>query len=393
MAVYAWWVLWTTLLSALAMPQPPAPANEEPTATVERRPVAIDGDAEIRESFYYDSDHTQVSTTSVDATVVPGRIGLTLRGEYLADVISSASIDVVSAATGRWEETRHQASGGVTFERELWTADAGYTFSDENDWTSHTANVSLGRDFLQRNTNVTAGYVYVHNRVFRADDSNFRDQLQTHAVNLTVTQVLGKKTNFRVSGFFADNRGYQSSPYRFVPVGTTFGTPPDPAGTCAGALACPLERHPHLRQRYAVAPTVIQYAPIGQRPGAFLATYRLYGDSWQILSHTLELAYRLDLARWFQVRVRSRTYFQDKAFFYQERYSEPLTYLSVDREVSTFIHQLSGIKLTYKSGLAGPFDDIRIDVKADVFYFKFFNFVRLPSRVGGIAEIGLRILF
>lgn len=364
------------------------PFADEPA----RKEIQVDGDAELRSSLYVDNDATLISTSSVDVTFRPGSVGLTFRGGYLADVISSASVDVVSAASPRWEELRNQGSGGVSFERDLWTADLGYTFSDENDWTSHTGSASLGRDFFERNTNISAGYVFVHNQVFRADDDNFRDQAITHASNASITQVLTKTTNARVSGFYSYNAGFQSSPYRYVPVGIVPGATPDPAGRCIDVISCPLERHPRLRHRYAVSGTVVQY--VGRRrPAAIHASYRFYGDTWDLFSHTVTLAYLRDLGRRFQVRVRSRTYFQDKAYFYRERYAVPLRYMSVDRELSTFVHQLTGVKLTLKTGLLARLDDLRVDVKADVFYFHFFDFVRLPSRLGGIVEAGLRLVF
>ncbi|MCA9688011.1 MAG: DUF3570 domain-containing protein [Nannocystaceae bacterium] len=367
--------------------------GDAPLAAGEPKPPApVDGDVELRTSLYVDSDHTWVSTSTADATLAPGEIGLTLRAGYTADVVSSASVDVVSAATDRWDELRNQASGGINFYRDEWTADVGYTFSDENDWTSHTASASLGRDLFTRKTNLTGGYVFVFNQVYRADDDNFRDKLLTHAANLTLTQVLGKRTNSRLAGFFSYNDGFQSSPYRYVPVGVLPGFTPDPKGTCMNAASCPRERHPDERLRFALAPSVIHY--VGKRrPASLLVSYRLYGDTWEVFSHTLELAYRVDLIRRLQLRLRSRTYFQDKAYFYEERYDAPLRYLSVDRELSTFLHQLTGIKLTYKSGFLRGLEDLRVDIKADFFYFEFFNFVRLPRRIGGIVELGLRLVF
>ena len=369
--------------------------QSEPSEEVATEEVKdpIDGDAEVRESLYTSTDNTVISTTSADLTFSPGETGLTFSGGYLADIISSASVDVVSAATprGRFTELRNQGSGGLAYERGLWTANAGYVFSDENDWTSHTGSVGLGRDFNMRTTNLTGGYVFVDNQVFRADDDNFRDGMRTHAGNLTLTQVLGKKTTSRLSGFFGYNTGFQSSPYRYVPVGALPGRTPD-LRTCDGAAACPLERHPRTRGRYALAATMLHY--VGKnKPASIRADYRFYGDTWEVFSHTVTVAYTLDLADHWQLRLRSRTYFQDDAFFYRERYADLRRYLTVDRELSTFFHQLTGAKLTFKTGLLKRLDDLRIDVKGDVMYFHFFNFARLPWRVAGVVEAGLRLVF
>jgi len=366
---------------------PPVEVEPEPRPRVE-----VDGDAELRQSLYVDNDHTTVATSEVEATVTPGHAGVTMRAGYLADVISSASVDVVSAATTRWQELRNQGSGGLSFSRGQWQGDVGYTFSDENDWTSHTGAASVGRDLFQRNTNISVGYVFVHNQIFRANDVGFEDHLVTHAGNVALTQVLGKTTNARLTGFVSSNDGLQSSPYRYVPIGRAPGAAPDRRATCVSALWCPREQHPRGRYRFAVTGTLLQY--VGRRrPAALEGSYRFYGDTWRVLSHTMELAYKVDLHRVVQLRVRSRTYYQGAASFYEEYYDAPQRYISIDRELSRFLHQLAGVKLTYKSGALGKLVDLRIDIKADVFYFHFFNFRRLPSRLGAIAEAGIRLVF
>jgi hypothetical protein len=317
---------------------------------------------------------------------------LTFRAGYTADVISSASIDVVSAATGRFREVRHEGRTGIELTPGLWEIDLGYSYSNEPDFESHTASASLGHDFFMRNTNLAVGYVFSHGRISRVEDESFDEKLITGATTLTYTQVLGRKTTSRVTGFFAALGGHQSSPYRYVPVGNVDIEVEDPADRCLVALLCPRERHPTERYRYALEGTLARY--VGRkRPASIRGSYRFYGDSWEILSHTFEVGYRVDLVRRLQLRAQSRTYFQDRAFFYQPRYEEELTFLSVDREMSTFIHQLTGLKLTYKSGLLGEVDDLRIDVKGDLSYFRFFDFRWLPERLGGIVEIGLRVVF
>jgi hypothetical protein len=352
----------------------------------------VDGDAEVRESLYIDDDHTWVSTTRADGTIAPEPVPLTFRAGYVADVISSASIDVVSAATGRFREVRHEGGSGIEITPGLWEIDLGYSYSNEPDFRSHGASASLGRDFFMRNTNVAVGYLFSHGRISRVGDDDFEEKLLTGATTLTYTQVLDPKTTSRVTGFFAALGGHQSSPYRYVPVGNVGVDVEDPADRCIVAVTCPLERHPTERFRYALMATLARH--VGRaRPAALRGSYRFYGDSWEIISHAFELGYRVDLVRRLQLRAQSRTYFQGKAFFYQPEYPQELTYVSVDRELSTFIHQLTGLKLTFKSGLLGEVDDLRIDVKGDLSYFHFFDFRWLPQRLGGVVEVGLRVVF
>src|SRR5215218_4260729 len=72
--------------------------------------AAIDG----RTSLYQDSDRTLISTTTAAVKISPiDRISI--KGRYLADIITSASVDVISSATPEpFHETRHEGTGSVS---------------------------------------------------------------------------------------------------------------------------------------------------------------------------------------------------------------------------------------------------------------------------------------
>lgn len=350
------------------------------------RPRRVAGDAEARESMYVDSDSTTVSTTAVHTTLGARDESVTARAGYSVDIVSSASVDVVSMASTRWTEVRNQGDLGITFHHGPWAIDADYVLSDERDWTSNTASAAVGRDFNERNTNVTLGYVFVHNQIFDARDAGFRERLLTNAANVSLTQVLGRRTTSRLAGFYGHNAGLQSSVYREVPIGV------DPRTRCKNNPDCVPEVVPDRRHRFALAGTLAHALPT-RRPTALLSSYRFYGDDWQVFSHTLELQLRADLHRHWLLRLQSRTYFQDAASFYQASYAKPQRFMTVDRELSTFIHSLTGLKLTYRAGRLGGLADLRFDVKADFSYFHFFDFPRLPLRLALVTEVGLRLVF
>src|ERR1051325_462520 len=63
------------------------------------------GDAKGSVSYYGDSDKTTVVTSVADASVrLPQPV--VVNGHALVDAVSSASVDVVSAATARFKENR-----------------------------------------------------------------------------------------------------------------------------------------------------------------------------------------------------------------------------------------------------------------------------------------------
>src|SRR5271154_5302810 len=77
-----------------------------------RLAVARAGDApiEVRASSevagYSDTDHVAVVTPSVAGHVGNPAAGWSVDGSYLVDVISAASVDIVSTASRRWTEVR-----------------------------------------------------------------------------------------------------------------------------------------------------------------------------------------------------------------------------------------------------------------------------------------------
>src|SRR5690349_9147424 len=87
---------------------------------------------DLRSGVYQDSDRTFVSTSTVAARgTIADRV--TLEARYLIDVVTSASVDVVTAATSAFHENRHEAAGGVSYHDGTRTASLSYVYSIEND--------------------------------------------------------------------------------------------------------------------------------------------------------------------------------------------------------------------------------------------------------------------
>ena len=90
-------------------------------------PAAADTSFVSKVQVYADNDHTQVVSPVVDAQA-DVHAGTTVSLGYLADVVSSASVDIVSQASGRTiHDTRHQVSSSVSQDLGSLTAHAGYT--------------------------------------------------------------------------------------------------------------------------------------------------------------------------------------------------------------------------------------------------------------------------
>jgi len=322
------------------------------------------GDVASSLAMYADSDKTTVVTTVVAGSVrLPQPV--VIDAHALVDAVSSASVDVVSAATARFTENRVEL--GSTARIGLAPASEatlGYTHSGENDWQSHAVELGYSHDLAHKNAKLSIGYGFTRNDVGRAHDPTFERRLDVQGAQLGLAQVAGKKTLVTVAYTLAYASGYQGSPYRFI-TSAAFSAPESP---------------PEARTRHALTARVLHV--IG-RANTLDAQYRFYLDDWGIMSHTLELAFTRELATAWSLRVRARGYRQREASFYQETYAMPMRYMTEDRELSTFWDAMAGLKLGY----AGESWDL--EAKTDAIVYRFEDYARLRGRVAVVSGLGV----
>ena len=330
----------------------------------------------VKVNTYSDNDGNRIVTpvTSVEGDAGPH---VTLHAQVLFDVMTCASVDVVSSATqkGHFKETREQYDGGLVVHWGAWSLSAATSFSRENDYRSVTGTLGLGVELFQRNTSLTLGYGFSDSDVGRASDPLFERDLDSHTVTASLTQVLSSNVVLQVGYFLGALSGYQGSPYRNVAIG--------------GGTSAP-ESAPTWRLRQALVARVKASLSSSWFLGA---DYRFYFDTWGIDSHTAELALTHEPVRWFSWRLRDRFYLQDGADFYQEVYDTRRRYMTSDRELGPFLSNLVGLKLVFV-----PPDILKrvgtsIDLKFDFTWQRFSQFSRLSERLMYVAEAGLRVEF
>jgi hypothetical protein len=308
-------------------------------------------------------------TSRVDASASLGP-SVTLGAHVLVDSISSASVDVISAATPAFNENRYEGGGRAALRRGSNELNLGYVRSVENDWASHALSASLGRDFAGKNTRVELAFAYVRNAVGRAADANFHRRLDSYQGACSVMQLIDAKSFVTLGYTLQRNDGYQSSPYRYV--------------VTSDRQFAQAETHPGTRLRHALAVT-------GQRhvleASSIELDYRLYTDDWGILSHTAGVGLMSAFGERTDLRLRARVYRQGSADFWQRDYAQPMRFMSADRELSTFWDALFGLKLGVHFGI------LSIDAKVDVIYYSFQTFARLAERAAVVADAGLGIAF
>ena len=323
--------------------------------------------------LYLDSDHTQVVSPLVRISKDTWKGG-TVGAGFVADVVSSASVDVLTNATKHMSDFRREASASLSQRLASTTLSGAYIYSQENDYLSHNVALGLAQDLFQKNTTLGIGYTLSLNDVGRAGDPNFHRALDVHNVDATWTQLLSPKTLMQLSYTFQYAAGYQASPYRFVRIESA----PD--------FKVP-ETDPDNRLRHAF---VIAFKRHLFEDSAIHLDYRFYVDNWGVESHTVEAAYVIDWPT-AQLRFRERFYYQQAASFFQSHYFGLGSYVTADRELSTFWSDLAGVKLIIK--LDHWVRGLDLEAKADVFYFNYIDFAWLQSRVGTNLAAGLTLRF
>ena len=325
---------------------------------------------------YSDSDHTQVISPIVQAQADVS-LDTNVSLGYTVDVVSSASVDIVSQASPTViHDTRHQASIGASHIFGAVTARGGYSYSKENDYLSHSFDVGVQDELFDKNTTLAVGVGLSLNTVGRADDLNFERDLTVQRASASWTQVVTPRLITQLTYELGYASGFQSSPYRFVPVRMSVDAAPE--------LWVP-ETDPDRRWRHAFVVGVNR--AVGEE-SSIQGDYRLYTDTWGITSHTIGVRYFIHLAKRLELRLRDRLYTQGDASFYQMSYAAPAKYITYDRELSSLWSETFGGKLTY-----GFDEHVEGELKIDMFYYSYADFAPLLSRTGANIGLGVSVTY
>ncbi|MCB9565546.1 MAG: DUF3570 domain-containing protein [Kofleriaceae bacterium] len=326
--------------------------------------------------IYVDDDHTSVISPTVSAAVDVDP-DTNVSAGYVADVVTSASIDIVTQASPTTiHDTRHQASLGLSRILGDWTGRFGYVYSAENDYGSHVLAGGVERRMFDKDTTFSLGYALALNTVGRADDHNFARDLTVNDVSATWTQIVTPRLATQLTYQLGIASGYQASPYRYVPVRLSVDADP---------MYWVPETDPDSRTRHALVIGANWFIP---SDSAVQADYRYYRDTWGIVSHTIGTRLFINLTPKLELRLRNRFYTQNGASFYQASYPTTGLYMTIDRELSPLWSDTLGGKLMI--ALSKRFEG---ELKVDGFYYKYADFPSLRSRLGANLGVGVSMTY
>lgn len=285
-----------------------------------------------------DSDRTTVVSPRVHVTAPLGPDSQT-ELVYTADVWSSASIDIRTAASQRVIEQRDEIDVSLAHTLSELRVSGGYRYSIEHDYESHGGRIGARWELAQRNTTLAASVQVLRDQIGRAGDAAFQRELAIVSGRFSVAQVIDPRTLAELVYEFGRYSGYQSSPYRYVRVAA--GAAPEQPSCGAPDAACEAENNPNRRLRHAVAAYLRRALGDAFSLGA---GYRFYRDDWDLESHTalIDLGW-LPLEGWL-LSLQYRFYLQSSASHYRSYYAAmPFPVLRTsDKELSAFTsHRLA----------------------------------------------------
>ena len=265
---------------------------------------------------------------------------------YYVDMVSSASIDVVSTASP-YTERRTQYSLGLDYLRGKSTYSVGYINSAESDYKAKTVYLGVSQDMFGDLTTVSFGFRRGQNDVLRnintpqgkINDPAFARAADTRAFSIGVTQVLTRRLLGTVNYELITDEGFLNSPYR----SDRFADATAPNG-----FRYESEAYPNTHTSHAMAVRLKYSLPWWR--AAIDGQYRYFTDTWDIKAHTLQLGYTHPLGRSWMLDGSVRYYKQDAASFYSDLFarSNAQNFRSRDKELATYDAITVGAGVTWE---------------------------------------------
>jgi hypothetical protein len=261
---------------------------------------------------------------------------VSIAANYYVDMVSSASIDVITTASPYTEE-RTQYSLSADYLRGNTMMSVGFTSSEESDFDSSTYNLSIAQDMFGDLTTLTLSYAYGDDTVGRSDDPGFfRDNTRQH-YGIGVTQILTRNLISALNFEVITDEGFLNNPYRsvrYLDAGSPVGYSYEP------------ELYPHTRTSNALGIRAKYYLPYR---AALEVQYRYFTDTWDIDGHTASIAYThpwRDLI----FTAKYRWHDQTGAHFFRDIFPrlEATNFRGRDKELSPLTSQTVKFSVAYE---------------------------------------------
>lgn len=269
----------------------------------------------------YDGGGVQIDGPSV---LVRKQVGnsLSLVANYYVDMVSSASIDVITTASPYTEE-RTQWSLGMDYLHGNTTMSLGFTSSVEPDYDATSFRFSVSQDMFSDLTTLTLTYALGDDVVGNTSDPTFEREIDRQNYSISLTQILTRNMIAAVNFETITEEGFLNNPYRSVRYAD--------AGSAIGYSYEP-ELYPNTRTSNALGIRVKYHLPYR---AAIEGEYRYFTDTWDIDGNTASISYVHPFGPW-TFKAKFRYHDQTGAHFFSDIFprSEATNFRGRDKELS-----------------------------------------------------------
>lgn len=261
---------------------------------------------------------------------------ISVSANYYVDMVSSASIDVITTASPYTEE-RTQYSLSMDYLRGNTTMSAGFTSSVESDFDATSYNLSIAQDMFGDLTTLTLSYGLGDDVVGRSDDPTFARENTRQNYGIGLTQILTRNLISALNFEVITDEGFLNNPYRSVRYADE---------TNALGYSFEAELYPGTRTSNAFGIRAKYHLPYR---AALEAQYRFFTDTWGIDGHTASIAYTHPW-RDYIFTAKYRWHDQTGAHFFNDLFprSEATNFRGRDKELSPLTSQTLRFAVSYE---------------------------------------------
>lgn len=295
---------------------------------------------------------------------------VSLTGSYYVDMVTNASIDVVTTAS-KFKEKRTEYGLGLDYAYRDALLNLSVSSSKEPDYQADGFSIDAAQEVFGGMTTINLGYSRGKDQVGKKGDFGFFDYAKHWRYRVGATQILSPRWLASANFEAVSDEGFLGSPYRAARV---FGA------------AVP-ERNPRTRSSRS-----IKFASVAEvMPRvAIQGSYRYFYDTWDIKAHTIEGGASRYVGESFLIDAYLRYYKQNHALFYSDNAAAETTYISRNRQLSTFNSIGAGAKVTYVYRQVPGKYEIKGHLNYEYVQYKFSDFTDI--RTGSPYSHGAHLL-
>jgi hypothetical protein len=256
---------------------------------------------------------------------------------YYVDMVSSASIDVVTTASP-YREQRDQAGLSLDVLDDKTQYTVSVVRSEESDYSASTASFDVSQDLFGDLTTVSFGFSRGWDEVRKNGDPQFDEPVDRRSYRFGLSQIVTPTLMLGLAYETITDEGFLNNPYRSVRY-----LEPD----AATGFAFQSEVYPRTRTSNAAALNARYFLP---HRAALLGEYRWFTDTWGITAHTLRAGYTHPLGQRWVLEGGYRWYKQSAADFYADLFprADYQNFLARDKELSSFNSQMLSVGATFE---------------------------------------------